>query len=35
MDNEIRIIAKSLNNLKKLYEDIAVLSENKKDYNQE
>ncbi len=31
MDNEIRIIAKSLNNLKKLYEDIAVLSENKKD----
>lgn len=31
MEKDIRIIAKSLNNLKKLYEDIAVLSENKKD----
>lgn len=31
MDKDLIIIAKSLNNLKKLYEDIAVLSENKRD----
>ena len=31
MEKDIKIIAKSLNNLKKLYEDIAILSERKKE----
>ena len=31
MENDIRTIAKSLNNLKKLYEEIAILSEEKKE----
>lgn len=31
MNNDVKIIAKSLNNLKKLYGDIAILSEEKKE----